>query len=92
MRNLLIVLTIFASNAMAGTALTLTYQDSIKVNQTVFKNSLPEHLINLHRLVKFEDQRMIAGDFEKVQKNKEKKTYLDGLRSKLEGCKGLSRF
>ena len=84
-------LVFLSTSTLAGTH-ALTYQDSIKVSQTVSTNSLPAHFINLHRAVRFEDKRMIAGDFEKIRENKKKKTYLDGLRTKLEGCKGLSRF
>lgn len=89
--KILLALVFLSTSAMAQTK-ALTYEDFIKVNQTVFNNSLPEHLINLHRVVNSEDKRMIAGDFEKNRESRKKKTYLDGLRSKLEGSKGLSRF
>lgn len=42
--------------------------------------------------VKIEEKRMIAGEFEINSRKAAKKTYLDGLRSKLQGSNGLSRF
>lgn len=53
--------------------------------------TLPDEYKNVHREGTIqEDKRMIAGTFE--SKKKEKKTYLDGLRNKLQGSPGFYGF
>jgi hypothetical protein len=68
----------------------LSYNDSIQVKKTVMMDEiLIDDLIKLHNDFDFDGDRMIAGKFEtKTQK----KSYIDGLRSKLEGCKSVMRF
>ena len=88
--SLLIISMLLTSNLFAA-SMSLSYADSVEIDQTIVKKDLPARLIKLYRAVNFE-KRMIAGEFERSVKKTEKKSYLDGLRSKLQGNSGLSRF
>lgn len=89
--SLLILTILLTSNLFAAETMNLSFADSVKLEQTIVKKDLPVNFIKLYRAVN-EEKRMIAGDFERSTKKTEKKTYLDGLRSKLQGSKGLIRF
>lgn len=83
---------ILSSGALAETSgIALSYNDSIQVKKTVMMDEiLIENLIKLHNDFDFEGNRMIAGKYE--SKSQKKSSYLDNLRSKLEGSKSLMRF
>lgn len=83
---------ILSSHALAeGSSIALSYNDSIQVKKTVMMDEiLIDDLIKLHNDFDFEGNRMIAGKFE--SKSQKKSSYLDSLRSKLEGCKNVMRF
>jgi hypothetical protein len=55
-------------------------------------SKIPEEYLKLHRLSLFEEKRMIAGYFENSRRKISKKTYLESLRSKLQGTRGVYRF
>lgn len=85
--TLLTVLFLISNTAFS---MDLSFKDHVEVKKTVIASSLPVEYLRLHRDFSFEGERMIAGKFE--SKKSGKKNYLDGLRSKLEGCKGIYRF
>jgi hypothetical protein len=89
MKSALLVLSLLMiSNT--GLSMNLSYKDHVEVKKTIVATALPVEYIRLHRDFSFEGDRMIAGKFESKKSNKG--NYLDGLRSKLEGCKGVYRF
>lgn len=80
---------ILSSHALAETS-ALSYNDSINVKKVVIMDEiLIDNLIKLHNDFDFEGNRMIAGKYESKT---QKKSYLDSLRSKLEGSKSMMRF
>ena len=79
---------IFSSVSMAGT-MELSYKDKVEVKKVVMNEILINELIKLHNGINFEGERMIAGKFEVAEKKAAKKSYLDTLRTKLQGHKGL---
>lgn len=95
MKIALLTLSLLVSSyALAeNTSIALSYNDSIQVKKTVMMDEiLIDDLINLHNDFDFEGDRMIAGKFESKTQKKASSSYLDGLRSKLEGCKSVMRF
>ncbi len=93
MKIALLALTmVLSSTALAeSSTMALSYNDSIQVKKTVMMDEiLIEDLIRLHNDFDFEGEGMIAGKFE--SKTKKKTSYLDGLRSKLDGCQNLMRL
>lgn len=81
MKISMLIMTLLLSSNLFAETMTLSFEDSVKVEQTVVKKDLPVKFI-----------RKIAGDFERSTKKAAKKTYLDNLRSRLQGSKGLLRF
>lgn len=73
-----------------SSSIALSYNDSIQVKTVMMDEILINDLIKLHNDFDFEGDRMIAGKFE--SKKPKKTSYLDGLRSKLEGSKSVMRF
>lgn len=92
MKSLLLTFSLLLSTHAFGESLNLSYKETVKVKRTIMQNTLPENLIKLQRALKHDDKRMIAGDFESKNKKSVKDSYVDSLRSKLEGCKGFNRF
>ena len=89
---LLVLSIVFSSASLAEShGMALSYHDSIEVKKTVLNEKiLINNLIKLQHKLDFEGKRMIAGKYE--IKSKKKSSYLDGLRSKLEGCQNLMRL
>lgn len=66
------------------------FNDKMEVKKVVIMDEiLINELIKLYKGYDFEDERMVAGEFEKKAL---KKSYLDGLRDKFLNNKGPSRF
>lgn len=83
---------LLSTHALAeSSSIALSYNDSIQVKTVMMDEILINDLIKLHNDFDFEGDRMIAGKFES-KKQKKKTSYLDGLRSKLEGSKNVMRF
>lgn len=68
----------------------LSFQDRFEVKKVVLDEQLLMELYELPKNSFFEGERMIAGQFESSKK-KQKKSYLEKLRSKLNGSQ-ISRF
>ena len=67
---------------------TLDFKDNFQEEKVVIvKEILMNDLVKLHK--DFEVGRKVAG---KVEKKAKKKSYAEGLRSKLENSKGITRF
>ncbi len=82
---------LLSTHALAeSSSIALSYNDSIQVKTVMMDEILINDLIKLHNDFDFEGDRMIAGKFE--SKKQKKTSYLDGLRSKLEGSKSVMRF
>lgn len=92
MKIALLVLSMIFSSQLFAKSSTLTYKDAFEVKKTIVKNDLPVNFIKLYRAYNFDERRMIAGEFAVSEKKASKKTYLDGLRSKLLNSKGFVRF
>lgn len=93
MKVALFVLTMSLTIEALASKNELSYKDHIEVKKTVMrKDILLKSLINLHQDFPWESKRMIAGNFEKKEEKSGKKSYLEGLRSKLNGCTGYTRF
>jgi hypothetical protein len=74
---------ILSSSALAAKSFdTFSYKDSFKVEKVVLKEVLLKDLMKLHKDLNFENKRMIAG----------KKSYLESLRTKLEGQSGIQKL
>lgn len=86
--TLITVLMMISNTAFS---MNLSFKDHVEVKETIMTASLPVEYLRLHRDFHFEGDRMIAGKFESGRKVS-KKNYLDGLRSKLDGCKGIYTF
>ena len=82
---------LLSTHALAeSSSIALSYNDTIQVKTVKMDEILINDLIKLHNDFDFEGDRMIAGKFESKKQNKT--SYLDGLRSKLEGSKSVMRF
>jgi len=82
-----LLLGLFSLSAISSTE--LSYQTNIKVNKTVMdKDILLKPLIKLRTHLDFEAREMVAAKDEASVKP----TYLNNLRSKLQGSKGLVRL
>lgn len=94
MKVALIILSMLLSSAAFSMEGALTYNDSLEVKKVVMMDKiLINNLIKLHNDFDFEGDRMVAGKFETSSERKSsKKSWLDGLRTKLESSKGPTRF
>lgn len=92
MKIALLVFLMTMSSQLLGKTNGLTYKDSFEVKKTIVNKDLPVNFIKLYRAYNFSEKRMIAGEFTVSHKKAPKKTYLDGLRSKLQNSKGPVRF
>lgn len=93
MKIALIALSILFSSYSMASSMELSYKDSVELKKTVVMDEiLINDLIKLHNDFDFDGERMIAGKFEISEKKAAKKNYLESLRTRLEGCKGVMRF
>lgn len=81
---------ILTAPLFASSNIGLSYQDRFEVKKVVLDEQLLMELYELPKNSFFEGERMIAGQFE-TPKKKQKKSYLESLRSKLNGSQ-ISRF
>lgn len=87
---LIVIGLILVSNVFGMEELRLDFSDTTEVQKVVMNEEiLLSDLSELHRGLDFDNKRMIAGEFEGKKK---KKSYTEGLRSKLDNCSGYSRF
>jgi hypothetical protein len=94
MKLLALLLGLMISSPMLASTITetLSFEDDLRVEKVVMMDQiLINDLINLYNELDTEGDRMIAGKFESKKKI-EKKSYLDDLRTKLDGSKNLERF
>jgi hypothetical protein len=84
---------ILTSQVLASHEIThLSYNDDIKVEKVVMNDAiLLNDLMKLHSDYDFDALRMIAGKFETGSKKSKKNSYLDELRTKLEGSKNIEK-
>lgn len=90
MRVILMILSLLiSSKVLALDEVTeFSYNDDMKVEKIVMSEQiLLNDLMKLHNDYDFEGERMIAGKHEK--KKNSKNSYLNNLRSRLEGTKNL---
>lgn len=92
MKCLLTVLFLILSTNLLAETSVLSYRDPVVLKRTAFTKDLPVNSRILYKPLNIDDKRMIAGEFERSKKNEAKKTYLDGLRSRLQGMKGLAIY
>ena len=92
MKVMLTTLLFLSMQATLSNAHTYSYgDDRFKIQKVVMDQEiLINDLIKIYHV--FEGERMIAGKFEVKESLSEKKSYLNGLRSKLEQSKIQVRF
>ena len=70
----------------------LSYQDHVKVRPLEKTADIPVEFLRLHRNFFYEDQRMIAGTFDTLRREKSSQSFWDKLRIKLQGYKSFHSF
>lgn len=93
MKFALITLCLILSSGALADSMELSYRDQVEVKKVVMDKELLIDLYELKHDFHFGGtERMIAGKFDTSEKKTEKKTYLDTLRSRLNGSRGMIRF
>jgi hypothetical protein len=82
MKKVLVALSLILSTTVVAAPQKIVYTEEILLESILF---IQGHLY-------FEGERMLAGNFEAKKKTPVKKSYFDGLRSKLEGHNSFLRL
>lgn len=93
MKIALITLSLILSSGALAETLSLSFKDQVEVKKVVMDKELLIDLYELQHDFHFGGtERMIAGKFETSEKKTEKKSYIDDLRSRLSGSRGMLRL
>lgn len=63
-----------------------------ELSMTEEEEVLMDDILKVQSKTMFEGERMVAGEFEAQPKQEKKKTYMNGLRTRLGGLNSFTRF